>query len=243
MSDVYDSSWGGAKLGKLWIHAKDLLENGKQPLLPAPTFYSNWNSTVKDLASMTSKILKYLKFKSPWILRVDFSYDINAPGLFTVKDGKARIVIHGKYKNNSSACAAILAHELTHLILNSRKCREEDELENEKFTDFASAYFGLGILVLNGKHRHRVFDTQSIVTVSILGLILTFSFGFVGILFAFVVGLLLYIFSEKPEVRFGYWNDDDYHMIFIGYLVINNLDWDNVSQYVKKGTKYAGLSD
>lgn len=226
MNDLYDSTWGNAKLGKLWIHAKDLLENGKQPLLPAPSFYSNWNGTIKDLASMASKILKYLKYKPPWILRVDFSYDIDAPGLFILKDGSAKIIVHGKYKRNSTACAAILAHELTHLVLNSKNCREEEELENERFTDFATVYLGLGVLVLNGKHRSHTIDFISVLT--------------------FVVGFLVGFFSnpiKKAENSFGYFEEHDYYTLFVGYLIKNNLDWDNVSQYIKKGTKYAGLSN
>lgn len=217
-----ESNW----LGKLWVNAKDLLENGKHPLLPAPTFYSNWHGTVKDLAMMASKILKYLKFRSPWVLRVDFTYDIDSPGLFTAKDGNAKILVHGKYKNNSTACAAILAHELSHLILNSRNCREENELENEKFTDFATVYLGLGVLVLNGKHKSHTIDITSTMT--------------------FVIGLFAGFLSNpiiKAENSFGYFKEHDYYTLFVGYLIKNNLDWDNVSQYIKKGTKYAGLSN
>lgn len=97
-SKLYEAKWGKEKLGKLWIYAKDLLENGKRPLLPASSFYTNWDSSAKDLASMTSKILRYLKFKSPTEIRVDFSNKINSPGLFILKDSKTKILVNSKYK-------------------------------------------------------------------------------------------------------------------------------------------------
>ncbi len=224
LNNSYNSSWGNEKIGKLWIHCKDLLENGKRPLLPASTFYSNWNGTEKDLAIMAGKILKYLKFQSMWVLRVDFVHDLSAPGMFSVKNNNAKILVHKKYNNNSTACAAILAHEITHLVLNSKHCREENELENERFTDFAAVYLGLGILVLNGKYSSRDKPKKT---------------SFIS----FLIDLLITpLKAAEEEYSFGYWEIDQYHTIFTGYLLRNNLDWDNISLYIKKGTKYAGLS-
>lgn len=232
LNNLYDPSWGNAKIGKLWVYCKDLLENGKRPLLPASTFYTNWNGTAKDLAIMAGKILKYLKFQSMWALRVDFTHDLDVPGMFTIKNSNAKIVIQRKYKNNSTACAAILAHEITHLILNHRRCREEGDYENERFTDFATVYMGLGTLVLNGKYISNYGEGSSIIT----------SF-FQYTLYLFSFGLVAKNPYNKVENNFGYWNEDQYYTIFTGHLLRNNLNWDNISLYIKKGTKYAGLSD
>jgi len=228
--DPHDSEWGKAKLGKLWVYTKDLLENGKRPLLPAQSFYSDWHGSTKDLAIMAGKIMRYLRFSSPWVLRVNFTSEIDAPGLFMLSEGKARIDIHSKYRDNATACAAILAHEITHLVLNIRSCREDNNLENERFTDFATVYFGLGVLVLNGKYSSHTTDSFSVLK-SLIGFL---AFIFAGIGF----------FSNpfrKVENSFGYWSVDDYYMIFLGYVLRNNLDLDTIAQYIKKGTKYPCL--
>ena len=42
---LYTKEYGDEKIGKLWLYAKDLIESGKRPLLPAESFYLNWNGT------------------------------------------------------------------------------------------------------------------------------------------------------------------------------------------------------
>ena len=230
VSERYDANWGKVKLGKLWIYTKDLLENGKRPLLPARSFYSNWNGTTKELAVMSKKLLTYLKFKSPYTLRVNFSKDIESPGQFTFKNSNAKITISKQFQKNSTACAAILAHEICHLVLLTRGIKEDDELENEKFTDFATVYFGLGILVLNGKEISYKPDAVSLVQslLGILGLVFA-GFGFISNPFT------------KHEYSFGYWKEDQYYIIFLGYVFRNSLDLEKISPYIKKNLGYAGV--
>lgn len=62
--------------------------------------------------------------------------------------------------------AAVLAHEITHSFLNSRGIHLPDEPENERLTDLASIFLGLGKLVLNGKQEKKsisigMFETMS----------------------------------------------------------------------------------
>jgi|GEM_PF-4862934 len=228
--DPYDSRWGVEKLGKLWVHAKDILEHGKCPLLPAQSFYTSWNGTSTDLAVMAGKILRYLRFTSPWETRVNFVSGLDSPGQFRLDSGKASIDIHRRYRSNPTACAAILAHEITHLVLNAKACHEDNTLENERFTDFATVYFGLGVLVLNGKYASHTTDGFSLFK-SILG-IMTLMLAGIG------------YFSNpfrKVENSFGYWKVDDYYMIFLGYVLRNNLNMDTISKYIKAGTRYPGL--
>jgi len=226
INEQYNSAWGDMKLGKLWVSTKDLLENGKQPLLPAESFYSNWNNTVKDLSIMASKILKYLKFKSFYVLRVNFSESIESPGEFMINNGKAKITINEKYKNNSSACAAILAHEICHFVLAIRDTTENNIYENERLTDFATVYFGLGVLVLNGKHIFYKTNAFSFIE-SLL--------GFLALIFA-GVGFISDP-RHKVESSFGYWGEKEYYNIFLGYIVRNNLNLDKISNYIKAESK------
>lgn len=230
ISEKYDSNWGSIKLGKLMIYAKDLLENGKRPILPSKSFYSNWSGTTKQLAVMCKKILNYLKFKSPYTLRVSFSKNINSPGQFTFNKLNAKITISKQFQNNSTACAAILAHEICHLVLFMKGIKEDNIYENERFTDFATVYFGLGVLVLNGKEISYKPDAISLIQslLGILGLVFA-GFGFISNPF------------RKRESSFGYWKEDEYYTIFLGYVVRNNLDLGKISPYIKKNLGYAGV--
>ncbi|MBA3036819.1 MAG: M13 family metallopeptidase [Desulfobacterium sp.] len=53
-------------------------------------------------------------------------------------------------KHSPLIMGAILAHELTHHFLDSKGIRLSDEEENEKLTDLATSYIGLGKLTVNG---------------------------------------------------------------------------------------------
>ncbi|MBM3209030.1 hypothetical protein FJZ40_01945 [Candidatus Shapirobacteria bacterium] len=251
---LYTKEYGDEKIGKLWFYAKDLIEHGKKPLFPAESFYLNWNGTTKELAIMCKKILNYLKFKPSYPLRVNFAKGVKSPGQFELHNSNAKITINEQFQKNSTACAAILAHEITHLVLYQKGCKEDDAYENERFTDFASVYFGLGILILNGKHISYK-SSSSPVFIKILGLLTviymikafledpTEIFYLVMILAGFYLFFSRSLNDIKVENTFGYWDADQYYTIFAGYLIRNNLDWDNVAKYIKKGTRYAGLSD
>lgn len=60
------------------------------------------------------------------------------------------ILIDEKYKNDPQILGAILAHEITHHLLYEKGIVYKDKLENERFTDLATVFFGLGKLLLNG---------------------------------------------------------------------------------------------
>lgn len=221
-SEVYDPNWGDSKIGKLWINAKDLLENGRRPLLPSPSFYEASEDSEKDLALMAGRIIKYLKFKNPYTLRVAFSNNLESPGNFILRNMNAKITINSKYSNNSKVCAAILAHEICHLVLVTRNLTEENEFENERLTDFSSVYFGLGLLILNGKQVIHKTDTASLIA-SIAGFL---SLIFLG------AGFLSKPASTTIETSFGYWRVEEYKRIFHEYLQKNNIYRRDISVYL-----------
>jgi len=61
-----------------------------------------------------------------------------------------KIFLKSKYMDKSFILGAIIAHEITHYILFEKRLYYKDENENEKFTDLAACFFGLGKLLLNG---------------------------------------------------------------------------------------------
>jgi hypothetical protein len=81
----------------------------------------------------------------------DYSSDSENPGFITY-DGphRSRIKIGFINKHSPYVMGAILAHELTHHFLFNKNIGYPDVTENERFTDFATVYLGLGKLTLNG---------------------------------------------------------------------------------------------
>lgn len=216
----YDKEWGNKIIGLLWLKSRDTLENGKNPLIPTSDFYGKWNNSRHDLALVAGKILCYLKYKPKSTLKVDFMKKLDCPGYITMKNNSSRIVVHSFYKNNPVTCSAILAHEICHLILNERGIREEDNFINEQLTDFCTIYYGLGILVLNGKSNIKKNSFGQLIKDMISIIAYVISLG----------SIKGYMFSGNKI--FGYWNSNDYYEIFKGYLLTNKLDWSLISKYL-----------
>lgn len=84
-------------------------------------------------------------------LEHDFAADNEPPGLIKY-DGpyRSKIQLCITNKHSPFVMGAILAHELTHYYLFSKGILLADEIENERFTDLATVYLGLGKLTLNG---------------------------------------------------------------------------------------------
>jgi len=73
------------------------------------------------------------------------------PGLIKyIGSGYSRIKIAITNKHSPLIMGAILAHELTHHFLFEKSIIIQDADENERMTDFATAYLGLGKLTVNG---------------------------------------------------------------------------------------------
>lgn len=81
----------------------------------------------------------------------DWAFDDEPPGLIRY-DGpyRSRIEIAITNKHSPLIMGAILAHELTHHYLKNKGICCPDDGDNERLTDLATAYLGLGKLTLNG---------------------------------------------------------------------------------------------
>jgi hypothetical protein len=81
----------------------------------------------------------------------DWTKDKTPPGMIRYKGpNHSRIEINITNKHSPYIMGAILAHELTHHFLDSKGIRHSDIEKNEKLTDLATAYIGLGKLTING---------------------------------------------------------------------------------------------
>jgi hypothetical protein len=81
----------------------------------------------------------------------DYSSDCEDPGFIKYNGPhRSRIKIGFINKHSPYVMGAILAHELTHHFLFNKNIGYPDVKENERFTDFATVYLGLGKLTING---------------------------------------------------------------------------------------------
>lgn len=81
----------------------------------------------------------------------DWSKHQGTPGMIHYEGPfRSRIKIAITNKHTPYIMGAILAHELTHHFLANKRLGYPDEAENERFTDFATVFLGLGKLTLNG---------------------------------------------------------------------------------------------
>lgn len=139
-----------AKIAKL----EHLFQHRKNPgdfLLPNADFYQ------LDLNGMASAIFDWLGFESKDKLYLDYASDFeesglgDAAGVYKEIDDIHYIFLNSKKVTNSFQAAAVLSHELMHyLLMGVHRYLLEDTLENEKFTDIATVFNGLGVIVTNG---------------------------------------------------------------------------------------------
>jgi hypothetical protein len=132
---------------------------------PTPGFYGfisqgtteSLNEAIKILsnfiASPTAPIIEKWKGSENPLTNsnYDFLSDDTPPG-FIKYNGPyhSRIELNITNKHSPFIMGAILAHELTHHFLDSKNIHLTDVEENERLTDLATAYLGLGKLTLNG---------------------------------------------------------------------------------------------
>lgn len=84
-------------------------------------------------------------------LEYDFAENNEPPGLIKYNGPhRSKIELCITNKHSPFVMGAILAHELTHFYLFNKGIILNDEIENERFTDLATVYLGLGKLTLNG---------------------------------------------------------------------------------------------
>jgi len=106
-----------------------------------------------NIQKVANRIAKHIGLKvTP---RVDYeailSSDLFSGDKHTVAEIKGNnIKVSSNYEKKSKALGAILAHEITHFVLNTKGIILSNKEENERFTDLAAIMLGLGKLMLNG---------------------------------------------------------------------------------------------
>lgn len=116
-----------------------------------------FNQAMRNLAdfieSKTCPIIDEWKgSQNPIVMRNSDSIQDNIPPGIIHYSGSnhSRIELSIANQHSPKIMGAILAHELTHHFLDQRDIRFSDAEENEKLTDLASIFIGLGKLIING---------------------------------------------------------------------------------------------
>lgn len=201
--------WVDQKIGYLYLHLKSEMDRTKHPFFPSRDFYGEWSDNDFSLSLMAQKILSYLG-EPMGNLIVSFRSDLgNTPGIFHVEGGREFIFVNSKYMGDPYAVGAVLAHEIMHLYLMSRKkIALENKEENELLTDLATIYLGLGVLVINGMS----YSSNWFLTIIAL---------FAGILYI----------NEK-KLTFGYFDHHQYAFYLREYFKTNNIQLREVAKYI-----------
>lgn len=119
--------------------------------LPDSRFYS------LDLNGMAEAIFDWIGLETKDKISISYADDFeelglkDVAGLYKENEGVHYIFLNSKKVHNPFQVGAVLAHELMHYILMG-VCNYmlEDNLQNEKFTDIATVFTGLGVIVTNG---------------------------------------------------------------------------------------------
>lgn len=182
-------------------------------LTPDDGFYVQTN-TVEGLWHISTRIFEWLGL-DPNDLVIDYSDEIEPPGLFFRDNGTSYIYINSKHRENPFEVSAILAHEIMHyVLLTFLNVALEETHDNEQFTDVATIYSGLGILVLNG------FSYDS---------------GWVETAIAAMFGALR---IRTQTLSFGYYKPKQYAKMFALYLDSHGLSAKDSAPYFLPGTKH-----
>lgn len=194
-----------AQLDKLF---KGKFKKGKL-LLPDKKLYS------LPLVDMASEIFEWLGIETKKSIYVDFNEDIEPAGLYFEKDGTHFILVNQKHQNNRFEAAAILAHEIMHFyLIGEMNFRLEETLDNEQFTDMATIYTGLGIVVMNG------FEYQSGWAVTAIGL---------------MFGRLM---VQTSSMSFGYYKPKQYGGMFKSFVDDCKIGYSSFSGYFLPWTRH-----
>lgn len=193
-----DDRWEA--IAKLFKHA-DIKGN---MLLPDEDLYG------QTLVGMASAMFEWLGIETDKRVYVDFSDDIgDAAGLYFESEGTHFILVNSKHQNNRYEAAAILAHELMHFcLIGEYNFRLEETLDNERLTDMATIYCGLGVVVLNG------FEYSSGWATTVIGLM----FGSLSV--------------NTESMSFGYYKPKEYAKMLAYFADKTNTSYDSFSGYL-----------
>ena len=132
---------------------------------PTPGFYGFISQGTTDalnramriladhIESTTCPIIDEWKGSQDPVVGLDYDWtkDKVAPGVIRyTAPGHSRVAVNIANKHSPFVMGAILAHELTHQFLHTKGIRYPDVEENERMTDLATVYCGLGKLTING---------------------------------------------------------------------------------------------
>lgn len=217
-----------------WIEDRTKLLKGilpqnvqESPYYPNDQFYCQYYNDPLAALHFKAQVIFSLLNIEPCGCVIDFCDEkefrehlsSDTAGLFTTfKDGDGRekelIFINSKYKNDTLAVGAILAHEMMHLYLSRLNLRLQDTQENELLTDLATINTGLSILILNGMSYSSDWWLTIIMA----------AFG--------------RIYWREQKLAFGYFKPDEYARHSVSYFNDRSIPVQNFIGYLSPASRH-----
>jgi hypothetical protein len=95
---------------------------------------------------------------------VSFSSALKSAGRVELSSGNEFFVeLQSQHRNEPTAIAAILAHEVAHIFLHRCGASFPNEFENEVLTDTSAAYTGFGPIILNAFKENKRYLAYNVV--------------------------------------------------------------------------------
>ncbi len=124
--------------------------SGNTILMPTDDFYGKLQ-TKKELEEFCNELKKIYKIRKN--ITYSFSPDIKAPGRCSYVDNRLSLILPMYYLGLPLMAAAGCSHLLAHAMLLSEKKIHIDKQEDERLSDLATIYAGLGVVQINGSMR------------------------------------------------------------------------------------------
>jgi len=152
-----NKEWIDDKLNMLALKLRDFnvasVDSHKFFFEPTGDVYEKLGSgDESDLQYVASSIAMHLRIIPVPTVRYDWGLKMEPEVAGQIRRDfyLAYIQIPFFYVGKKYSLGGILAHELTHALLYSRRISLQDSNENEFFTDLTAVFVGLGELLLNG---------------------------------------------------------------------------------------------
>lgn len=143
------------------IRQIDFLRQKKQVQAPAQPFLFEPTDAVYDLLAsgrtvdiqeFVEQICQHIHLEPVPTVAYDWDLNLerNIAGQARLDSVKPEISVHLSYTSRPRELGTLLAHEVTHHYLDTIHVRLPDQEQNERLTDLAAMFLGLGKLILNG---------------------------------------------------------------------------------------------
>jgi|GEM_PF-5486158 len=132
---------------------------GEKIFFPHEDFYGAWSRSPRRLAKMATELAVWLSME-PRDISVAYDARIREAGGYVRDGNKDLIFVHPDFADRPFDVAAIIAHQLMHVLMHRAGITCQNYEQNEKETDLLTLVHKLGIVMMNGIPKKRLFGQK-----------------------------------------------------------------------------------